>query len=341
LADPILTAELSGKRAILLSWVYGANADFQVFWKSSSPSGQEYALLATTNAFSYTTADLDPSKTYFFYVRVNVGATYFYSNVVELFVSCGKGVILSVSPPIPPERQWFPLVQPTMEVYLHNYSVQSHQGDPDIDPIFLSIDSVFAETANVFSNLLSYQFTDGYSPVRVARYCNFNYFRFILNAPNGVYINNAFISLYVPATPTALPYEWDFEFTGANIDNAPVPAGYTTSGTAYMNVNNSRTTNKVTWRPVAPYTAGKQYYTPDLGPILTEIVARPGWVSGNYVGLIFWGKGMSGCNALYNQPYFGFYPPYGQPTELRWVGVSDGTPSKRPTLNCRYALPGA
>jgi hypothetical protein len=105
LADPVLSAALSGKRAILLSWTYGANADFQVFWKSSSPPGQEYVLLATTNAFSYTTADLDPSKTYFFYVRVNVGATYYYSNVVELFVSCGKGVILSSTPPVQPPAQ--------------------------------------------------------------------------------------------------------------------------------------------------------------------------------------------------------------------------------------------
>lgn len=105
MADPVLTAVLSGQRAIALSWTFGSNADFQVFWKSSSPPGQQYVLLATTNAFSYTTADLDPSKTYYFYVRANVGATYFYSNVVELFVSCGKGVVLSSEPPSPPPAQ--------------------------------------------------------------------------------------------------------------------------------------------------------------------------------------------------------------------------------------------
>jgi len=105
MANPVLTAALSGQRKILLSWTFDSSADFQVFWKSSSPTGQEYVLLATTSAFSYTTADLDPSKTYFFYVRANVGATYFYSNVVELFVSCGKGVVLSPTPPDPPPAQ--------------------------------------------------------------------------------------------------------------------------------------------------------------------------------------------------------------------------------------------
>jgi hypothetical protein len=76
-----------------------------VFWKSNVPAGQEYVLLATTNAFSYLTPDLEASKTYFFYVRANVGATYFYSNVVELFVSCGKGVVLSADPPPSPDPQ--------------------------------------------------------------------------------------------------------------------------------------------------------------------------------------------------------------------------------------------
>jgi hypothetical protein len=113
LANPVLSAVLSGQRKILLSWTYGANADFQVFWKSNVPAGQEYVLLATTNAFSYTTADLEPSKTYDFYVRANVGATFFYSNVVELFVSCGKGVVLSPDPPpSPPAQLVFSFIRP-------------------------------------------------------------------------------------------------------------------------------------------------------------------------------------------------------------------------------------
>lgn len=105
MANPVLSAALSGQRKILLSWTYPSNADFQVYWKSSSPPGQAYVLLATTNAFSYTTADLDPSKTYYFYVRANTGNTFFYSNVVELFVSCGKGVVISDTPPDSPPAQ--------------------------------------------------------------------------------------------------------------------------------------------------------------------------------------------------------------------------------------------
>lgn len=103
---PQLSVALSGQRKILLSWTFDLNyANFQVFWKSSSPSGQEYVLLGTTNAFSYTTPDLEPSKTYFFYIKANVDHYYYFSNVVELFVSCGKGVVLSVSPPSRPAAQ--------------------------------------------------------------------------------------------------------------------------------------------------------------------------------------------------------------------------------------------
>jgi hypothetical protein len=36
-----------------------------------------------------------------------VGATFYYSNVVELFVSCGKGVVLSADPPTSPDPQIF------------------------------------------------------------------------------------------------------------------------------------------------------------------------------------------------------------------------------------------
>ena len=107
MADPVLSAALSGQRKILLTWTFDSNADFQVFWKSSSPPGQEYVLLATTNAFSYTTPDLEPSLTYDFYVRANVGQAYYYSNVVQLFISCGQGVILSSDPPDPPPAQVF------------------------------------------------------------------------------------------------------------------------------------------------------------------------------------------------------------------------------------------
>ena len=103
--DPVLTATLSGKKAILLTWTYGQNANFEIFWKSSVPAGQDMVLLGSTNAFSFTTPDLEPSKTYTFYVRANVGLTYQFSNTVELFVSCGVGVVLVADPPPSPPEQ--------------------------------------------------------------------------------------------------------------------------------------------------------------------------------------------------------------------------------------------
>ena len=119
MANPVLLAAISGTRKVLLTWTYGANADFKIFWKSNKPAGQEYVLLATTNGFSYLTADLDPSKIYSFYVGANVGIYFFYSNVVELFVSCGKGVVLSIAPPDPPVQQFGGIYAyiPTLDVY--------------------------------------------------------------------------------------------------------------------------------------------------------------------------------------------------------------------------------
>jgi len=91
----VLSAELSGRKAIRLSWTAEQNANFEVFWKSNVPAGQEFVLLASTNAFTYTTGDLEPSKIYQFYVRGWIGEQFFISNAVELFVSCGKGVVLT------------------------------------------------------------------------------------------------------------------------------------------------------------------------------------------------------------------------------------------------------
>jgi len=105
MADPILTAEIYGRKQVRLSWTFGSNANFQIFWKSNVPSGQEYQLLATTNAFTYVTPELEPTMIYDFYIRAFVGMEYFYSNVVELFVSCGKGVALIADPPPSPDPQ--------------------------------------------------------------------------------------------------------------------------------------------------------------------------------------------------------------------------------------------
>jgi len=101
----VLSAELSGRKAIRLSWTAEQNANFEVFWKSDVPAGQAFALLASTNAFEYTTADLESTKTYSFYIRGWIGDQFYYSNTVELFVSCGKGVVLTAEAPDSPPCQ--------------------------------------------------------------------------------------------------------------------------------------------------------------------------------------------------------------------------------------------
>ena len=107
MSEPVLTATLLTPISIRLAWTYaGGSADFEVFWKSDHPAGQEYALLGRTTALTYDVGSLSWTTTYYFKVRAVSGATYgAFSNEVSLFVCCGQAVMLGAPPPgggIPP-----------------------------------------------------------------------------------------------------------------------------------------------------------------------------------------------------------------------------------------------
>lgn len=83
---------------------------------------------------------------------------------------------------------------------------------------------------------------------------------------------------------------------GQAIDDAPVFTA--TTG----NVSSrTRTAVAVTWSPIPWVTigdAGPAQRTPDLAPVIQEIVARPGWVSGNALALIVAGSGRRTAEAF-------------------------------------------
>jgi hypothetical protein len=80
--------------SIRLSWTGGAG-DYEVWWKSSHPAGQEYVPLATVTGTSYDVGALSWTMTYYFKVRQVGGA---FGDSVEVFVCCGQAVVIGGPP---------------------------------------------------------------------------------------------------------------------------------------------------------------------------------------------------------------------------------------------------
>jgi hypothetical protein len=76
-------------------------------------------------------------------------------------------------------------------------------------------------------------------------------------------------------------------FHGQAVDNAP------TFGSAANDITDRATTTAaVEWENVPPWSqAGAKYRSPDLSPIIQEILNRPGWGPGNALALILTGSG--------------------------------------------------
>jgi hypothetical protein len=107
-----------------------------------------------------------------------------------------------------------------------------------------------------------------------------------IGIPQGASIINAYIQFQVddPATaPTTL------EIRGEATDNAPTFTGTTGNiSTRFVSLAS------VPWAPVPwPTTglAGPDQQTPDLSPVIEEIISRPGWTSGNSMVIIITGTG--------------------------------------------------
>ena len=106
-----------------------------------------------------------------------------------------------------------------------------------------------------------------------------------LALPRGVAVTNAYIQFKASKTTseaTSLTLE------GQAGDNPP-----SFSGVLYNVSARARTTATVTWTPAAwtSGAAGAAQRTPNLAPIIQEIVSRPGWRSGNALALLITGTG--------------------------------------------------
>jgi len=282
-----LSAELSGRKAVRLSWTTGGqNANFEVFWKSNLPAGQAFVLLASTNAFEYTTADLESSKIYSFYIRAFLGAEFFYSNTVELFVSCGKGVVLSVDPPESP-----PPIQRESAIDVTLQELWSYRSDNFPYGIFVSV----ADSQGRIYHSYRSHFNGSYMV-----YDHFHdslYYFFNVNIPQGAEVYTANLRLYQHASPGSSARTAEWRVKGRDVDDCPYPTQNTyptpNDGTAWLEAAVAKTSAYGSFVLAAgTYNVPGQLIADiDIKSILQEIVNRPGCVSGNKVGLYFYYAG--------------------------------------------------
>jgi hypothetical protein len=106
--------------------------------------------------------------------------------------------------------------------------------------------------------------------------------------PRNATILRAWVQFTTDATTATGPTT--VQLFGEAADDA---AGFTTGG--FDVSRRARTSTSVTWGPIpawdAPGAAGTEQRTPDLSAILQEIVRRPGWSSGNAIGIVVTGSG--------------------------------------------------
>jgi type IV pilus assembly protein PilY1 len=107
-----------------------------------------------------------------------------------------------------------------------------------------------------------------------------------LDIPPGAVITSATIQFTAITTTDAATYPTDLLIEGQASDDAPA----LTITTDYIK-NMTPTAQTVAWNAVASWTAGTNYQTVNIGPILQELVNRPGWASGNAAAFRFSGSG--------------------------------------------------
>jgi tartrate-resistant acid phosphatase type 5 len=105
-----------------------------------------------------------------------------------------------------------------------------------------------------------------------------------ISIPSGAFILNAYVEFEVDETgsdPTSILIQ------GQASDNAPAFANTT------ANISSrSRTAAQVAWNSIPAWSAlDAKWQTPDLSPIIQEIVSRPGWAAGNSMVIIASGSG--------------------------------------------------
>jgi hypothetical protein len=130
-----------------------------------------------------------------------------------------------------------------------------------------------------------------------------------LQIPAGATVVNAYVQFYAARTQGGAA---SFTFRGEAADN---------SGTFANAKNNlsqrALTAQSAAWSSVPFWKAGEAYWTPNLAPVVQEVVGRGGWKAGNALSLLVSGSG--------------------ERTALAY----DGSPRAAAVLYVEYTIPGA
>lgn len=206
----------------------------------------------------------------------------------------------------------------TITIYIHAWWYQVSTQTPNQDPNASSIDQIAESTGPGIRN--QYVYVSG--PLYLAGvYNNWLYLRFPLTAPQGASIVDTTLTFHYGAGGEALDRYW--EIRGVDVDNALDPR----TGTAYPPAAPAfcaldRTTARVYWQIFGAIPeVGTPITTPDIGSILTEVVARPGWESGNTIGLWIAPAGRTDLTQFYGADYMATVPAYNDLNFRQFSGV--------------------
>lgn len=115
-----------------------------------------------------------------------------------------------------------------------------------------------------------------------------------INIPQGASISSAYIEFECDEANNGTT---NINFYGEDTDNA---ASFTSA--SYGISSRSQTTANVDWNNIPPWVVNEKYQTPDLAPIIQEIVNRSGWVSGNNMVIMAKGTGERTAESRNGEP---------------------------------------
>jgi len=150
--------------------------------------------------------------------------------------------------------------------------------------------------------------------------------------PNGATIDSAFIVLHAHEGKSAADVAM-ITIKGEAADNAAT-FDSTNFNDNYLLTDRPTVSTEVSWTVAEDWTIWQPYSTPDVGGIIEEIVARPGWTSGNAIAFILEGEDQ-GPSTVENAREFTSFENIADPDDVDPQGnPGDGTnhPERRPYL---------
>lgn len=116
-----------------------------------------------------------------------------------------------------------------------------------------------------------------------------------VNVPCGATVLNA--TLTFTASATQRGDVCNTKILAEAVDNAiPITGNYKEGWDDYE--NRPKTVAAVPWHNLPPWREGERHTSPDISPVIQEIVNRPGWTSGNAIQIFWMDDSSEGVEAL-------------------------------------------